>query len=272
MSNGAPPPVPGTPPAAPAKSGTSPWVWILGGCGAIVVVGLVGFLLAGMFVFKKGKEMVTEATGSGSLSEFVEDMQDNPAKTTAETMIRLNPELELVSTDDEAGTITFTNTRTGEEATLNFEDIAEGRFSMTTDEGEYSIDAADGGEGGVTFKGPEGETRFGASADLGDVPDWVPVYPGATETQSTMHSTTADGVMGAFTAKSSDDAEKVSDHFKQLFEDQGWKIGTESMTKTGDGAFGAINGEAGDGRSVNVVIIESAGESQVTINYNQKKQ
>ncbi len=269
MSNGAPPPVPGS---APAKKGMSPWAWIAIGCGGLVVVGFVVFMALTAFVFKKGKEMVEDATGSGSVTEFLEDMQENPAKTIAETAIRTNPELELVSTDDEAGTITFTNTKTGEEATLNFEDIAEGKFSMTTGEGEYKIDATDGGEGGVTFTGPEGETRFGTSADLSDVPDWVPAYPGATDAQGTMHSVSADGVMGAFTAKTTDGAQQVVDHYKQLFEDRGYTIGGESMTKTGDSSFGGINADLGDGRTVNVVAMESGGETQVATNYNQTKQ
>ena len=59
---------------------------------------------------------------------------------------------------------------------------------------------------------------------------------------------------------------------KKLFEDAGIAIGNESMTRTGDGAFGAINGELDDGRSINVVIIENQDGSQVTVNYNQKKQ
>ena len=214
--------------------------------------------------------MVEEATGSGSVAEFLENMQDNPAKTAAETMTRMNPELDLVASDDVAGTISFRNTRTGEEATLSFEDIAEGRLSMTTSEGEVSIDASDQAAGGVTFSGPEGEIRFGATADLSGVPDWVPVYPGATDTQSMMHSETADGVMGALTGTTSDDLQAVVDHFKQVFEDQGYDIGSESVTTTGDRSFGAITGElAGEGRSINVVIVEDAGESQVTINYNQ---
>ncbi len=271
MTNGAPPPVPGS---EPAKQGMSPWAWVAIGCGGILVVGFVVFLALGLFVFKKTQEVVEEATGGESLSEFVESMKENPTKTAAETVIRINPELELVSTDDEAGTITFTNTRTGEEATLNFEDIAEGRFSMTTDEGEFRVDASDAAEGGgVTFSGPDSqESRFGASADLSDVPDWVPSYPGATDVTSTMHTSSANGVMGAFTGKSTDGAQKVLDHFKQLFENEGYEVGTESMTRTGDGAFGAINGDLEDGRSVNVVIIESGDGTQVTINYNQKKQ
>ncbi len=269
MSNGAPPPVPGS---APAKQGTSPWVWVAVGCGGILIVGFVVMLALGLFAVKKGKEAFEEATGGESLTDFVEDMKENPTKTLAETAIRADPDLELVSTDDEAGTITFTNTRTGEEATLNFEDIAEGRLSMSTDEGEYRVDATDAGEGGITFTGPEGqETRIGGGADLSAVPDWVPRYPGMTEAQSTLHSTTADGMMGAFTGKSTDDAQAVVDHFKKLFEDRGYEIGGESMTRTPDSAFGGVNADLGDGRSVNVVIIEGGGNTQVTINYNQKK-
>ena len=88
--------------------------------------------------------------------------------TAAQSIIRDNPELDLVETDEEAGTITVRNNKTGEIATLNFEDIAEGKFSVTTDEGEFSVDAGvDGEEGSVTIKGPEGETRIEATS--GDV-------------------------------------------------------------------------------------------------------
>ena len=270
MSNdGAPPPIPGS---APVKKALSPLAWVGIGCGGVAVVGVVVVVLLGVWTFQRGREMVEDATGSGSVGEFLEDLQDNPAKTAAETMIRMNPELDLVASDDRAGTITFRNTRTGEEATLNFEDIAEGRFSMTTSEGDVSIDATgQAGGGGVTFSGPDGETRVGATADLSGVPDWVPVYPGAADTRSMMQSATADGVMGALTSTTSDDLQTVVDHFKQVFEDQGYEIGSESVTKTGDRALGAITGElAGEGRSINIVIVENAGESQVTINYNEK--
>jgi hypothetical protein len=265
------PPVPGS---APPKKGLPALAWVAIGCGGLIIVGIVLFFLLALFVFSKGKEVIEDATGSGSISDFVEDMQENPTRTAAETMIRLNPELELVSTNDSAGTITFRNTRTGEEATLNFEDIAEGRFSMTTDEGEFTVNATEAEEGGgVVFSGPQGETRFGASADLSDVPDWVPSYPGSENLQGTMQSTSAEGLMGAFSAKTSDDAQKVVDYFKNLFEERGFKIGAESMTRTGEGAFGAVNGEwVEEGRVVNVVVIENAadGETVVTINYTSK--
>ena len=266
MSNdGAPPPNPGS---APVKKALSPLAWVGIGCGSVAVIGVVVVSLLGIFVFQRGRELVEDATGSGSVAEFLEDMQDNPAKTAAETMIRMNPELDLIGSDDGAGTVTFGNTRTGEEATLNFEEIVEGRLSMTTSEGDLSVDPS-----GVTVTGPEGETRVGATADLSGVPDWVPVYPGATDTRSMMHSATADGVMGALTSTTSHDLQTVVDHFRQVFADQGYEIGSESVTTTGDRAFGAITGEqAGAGRSINVLVIENAGESQVTVNYNQQTQ
>ena len=267
MSTQAPPPTPGSAPAQ--KKDLSPWAWVAIGCGCLVLLTFVVFVALGTFVFKKGQEMVEEATGSESVSEFLDDLQEDPAKVTAETIIRVNPELDLISTDDEAGTITFRNNRTGEEATLNFEDIAEGRFSVTTEEGEFSVDAAAGGSGsgGVTIKGPEGEARFGAATDLSDLPSWVPTYPDAEESHSTMHSVGADGVTGAFISQTSDSAEEVVGYFKRLFADQGWEVGSESMTRTGEGVLGAVTGEMGD-RTLNVVVVESEGKSQVTINYN----
>jgi hypothetical protein len=262
------PPTPGSEPTK--KKGLPALAWVAIGCGGLMVIGIVLFFLLGIFVFNKGKEVLEDATGSGSISDFVEDMKENPTRTAAETMIRLNPELDLLSTDESAGTITFRNTKTGDEATLNFEDIAEGRISMTTEEGEFTVNATEAEEGGVVFSGPQGETRFGASADLSDVPDWVPSYPGSEDLQGTMQSTNAEGLMGAFSAKTPDDAQKVVDYFKDLFEERGYKIGAESMTRTGEGAFGAINGEsAEEGRMVNVMVMENAGEGEtvVTINY-----
>ena len=270
MSNGAPPPIPGT---APAKKGLSPWAWIAIGCGGLVVVGFIVIMALTMFVFNKGKELVTEATGSESFQELVEGLQDNPLKTAAEIAVNANPELDLITTDDEAGTMTFRNNKTGEEATLNFADIAEGRLSVSTSEGEYSLDASDSGEGGVTLKGPEGETRLGTSANLGDVPDWVPVYPGASETQSAFHTTTGDSMMGALSSKTGDNAQQVVDHYTELFEEQGYTIGTQSMTKTSDGALGIVSAELPDGRSLNVMATQDKNaETTVAINYNVKQQ
>jgi len=269
MTNETAPPVPAQ---TSDKKGLPGWAWVAIGCGGLIVIGFVLFAALSFFVFQKGKEIAKEVTGIESLDELREGLEANPAKTAAEMMVRMNPQLELIESDDEAGTITFKNLENGETTTLNFEDMAEGRFSMVTDEGEYSVDAAGGDEGSVVFSGPEGETRFGASASLDDVPDWVPLYPGAEETQGTFSSRTAQGLAGMVSMKVEDDAQQIVDHYKEWFEDNDWKIGTQSMTSAGDGAFGAINGElATEGRTLNVGIVEQGGASQVTINYNESK-
>ena len=72
------------------KKGLSTFAWIAIGCGGLIIVGLVAVFGLGFFAFQKGKEMVTEATGSESFEDFVQDLQDNPAKVSAETMTSLS--------------------------------------------------------------------------------------------------------------------------------------------------------------------------------------
>lgn len=273
MSDVTPDPSP-IPESAPVKKGLSPLAWIAIVIGGVVVVGFIGMAALGVFLFRQGREVVREATGTESVGEFFENFRDDPARTGAEAMIRMNPELDLIRTDDAAGTITFRNNQTGEEATLNFTDIAEGRFTMTTREGEFSVDASAGADGaaseggGVTVKGPEGETRFGTIASVTDVPDWVPVYPGGGETQSAYQTTTGDGLSGAVSSKTTDDVQTVVDHYKKLFEDTGYAIGTQSLTQSGDGAVGSIAAELPENeRSINVIVIQQGDETQIMLNY-----
>ena len=94
-----PPPQPVPPAAPPApQSGTktSPLVWVLVGCGGIVLLVAVIMLVAGMFVAKK----------AGS---YLKDAEKNPAMAAAKMIVAMNPELETVSADEDAGTITIRN-------------------------------------------------------------------------------------------------------------------------------------------------------------------
>ena len=119
--------------------------------------------------------------------------------------------------------------------------------------------------------GPEGETRIGASADLGDVPDWVPVYPGAAETQGTYTSKTAQGVAGMVAAKTADGRQQVADYYQEWFEDNGYEIKTTSTNTTPDGSISTFSAElAAEGRSLTVGIVEQGGEVNVSLTYNVK--
>ena len=242
--------------------------------GTVGIVVLGGCFVVGVWVFRTGQEAVQEVTGSETgLGGFLEDLQENPARVAAETVIRVNPELDLVSTDEAAGTITFRNNRTGEEATLNFDDIAEGRFTMTTSEGEFSMDASEAvaegsAEGGVTFSGPDGTARIGGAADLDSVPAWVPLYPNATETQGTYQTASGDRITGAVTARTGDSAQEVLDHYEQALEAEGYTIVSRTMNETPSGVFGAFSASLeAEGREVTIAVTGQDGEVQVIVNY-----
>jgi hypothetical protein len=206
-----------------------------------------------------------------SAKDVVEDFAENPARAAAEMIVKLNPELELVETDDDAGTITIRNTETGEVMTLDYEDVAEGRLTVSTEEGEYTIEGAESESGGsaITLSGPDGETRIGGGASLEDVPDWVPVYPGATETYGGLTSTSADGVAGLISCTTDDAPQEVVDFYRQRLEADGYEIKSESLTTSQQGTFGSVTGElASQGRSLNIGVIAQEGQTQITINYN----
>ncbi len=179
---------------------------------------------------------------------------------------------DLLFFDDDEGTITFRNLKSDEEVTLNFEDIAEGKFGFSTDEGDFSYTMEESGDGaGIVMKGPEGEARFGGAADPDQIPEWVSVYPGVTATQSSFHSSSEEEVAGMLGGQTEDSASEVMTHFSEFFEDEGWKVISKSETTTGDGAMNLITGEHVEtGRTLAVTAIEASGETQVMINYSGK--
>lgn len=250
------------------KSSFPVWGWVAIGCGGLLIFGAIVFFFLTAFVFSKGKDMLEEASGAESFDEFIEKIEDDPARTYAEMAIRMNPDLELIETDESAGTITFRNTETGEEATLNFEDIAEGRFSITTDEGEYRMDADEDG-GGVTFQGPEGETRYGGSASLDDVPEWVPLYPRASESHGTFSTRTDEMTAGGIMASTDDDAQTVIAHYKEWLEDHDWTIESEGTNTSADVTIASLHAvHAENGSRLSISVTEQGGQSQVMLNYN----
>lgn len=241
-----------------------------------MLLGLIALIVLGVFIFSWGRGALEDATGERSLSDIVESLEDNPARTIAETAIRMNSELELISTDDDAGTITFRSSETGEEATLNFQDIAEGRFAMTTPDGDFSVDAAaaagsaaaaavdavgavGNAGGGVTFSGPDGQVRLGANISLDELPDWVPVYPGSSDAQVPYMTSTDEGASGMLSGTTADSVQQVVDHYRDVFDDNGFTIANESTTQSGTTELASITATSDDG-TVNAAATRQAGE------------
>jgi hypothetical protein len=257
QSQPAPPPMPQGPPAAPAGKKTSPLVWILVGCGGLVLLVAIIMLVAGVFVAKK----------AGS---YLKDAEKNPAMAAAKMIVAMNPELETVSADDKAGTITIRNKKTGEVITLDLEDVKEGKIRFKNEKGEEAEISAsgDGETGKLEIKSSEGSMTFGAGGEA-DRPDWVPEYPGS-QPQGMYSTKGAQGLSAAFTFQTSDSPEDVMAFYEEQLKSAGFEVTTSSMKKAGKLSGGLVNGQLGQPkRIVHVTVTDEDGGTRVAVNYSE---
>jgi hypothetical protein len=191
--NGQQPYPPQVPPLP--KKGLSGPAWVGIGCGAVMVlvIALVGVL--GFFGVRKFKEF-----------------QANKELAVAEMIIATHPDLEKVSSDSGKGEITV-RSKSGEEYTVNYEEITQGRFS---------------------FKDASGNTtRLGGSADFSDVPAWVPRPPAISGSPAVFHAVAHGKAAGMYNATSTDPFNDVEKFFNDELDKAGFGADTRSTSTWG---------------------------------------
>ncbi|HEX4954560.1 MAG TPA: hypothetical protein VF017_14300 [Thermoanaerobaculia bacterium] len=250
-----PPPPPQAP---PTKKGLPVVAWILIGCLGLVVLGGIGFVTVTYIIGKK-------------VTSFVKEAADKPLQAAARAYAFINPDLELVSVDEEADKVTFKNVKTGETVTLDGSDIREGRLTMDTGKGKVTIDAKGSGqEGKVEVTDAAGKTVFEAgAADLSQLPAWVPRYPGASSTGMMATGGGADGRGGVFQLKTGDSVDEVRAYYERELEGAGFDLQKNSVS-SGGSQFVTLIGTGREGRSVTVGILRDGGETQVTLQYGER--
>jgi hypothetical protein len=251
------PPAPGVP---PVKKGMSPLAWV--GVGCIVILVLAGIAVGVMGWFAK---------------RAVEKFAENPTMTAAELMVRANPDLELVSSDKKANTLTVKDKKTGEVTTFSAEQAKNGNFSgfkVKTDKGTATFDAS--GANGGTFKvtdekGQQSTTTFGGgSGTAQNLPSWMPSYPGGT-VQGTFDTTTNDMRSAAFTVSTKDDSNKVLDYYEAQLKSNGFKPEKTTFNNNGQ-TGGTVSGKSEDGKhEVSVIVSTSAEGTQALVSFQEKK-
>jgi hypothetical protein len=242
-------------PQQPQKKGLSPLAWVGIGCLGLLVIGGIVTTVIAVFLVGKVKEVASE-------------MEDDPVATTAKILAAANPDVELVSADKENRTVTFRDVNTGEEVTFGYDDIEEGRvtFSSGSETAELEVTSGDDGSGGLTVKSSEGTATFGAGGDA-DIPDWVPVYPGATPTSN--FSAESDGQhTGTFSFTSDAAIESILD----FYDDEGKEAGleTKSRTTTGEGAMW-VAATSDDSRGLTVMASKQSGSMEVVVSFTEKR-
>ncbi len=242
----------------PAKKGLPIWAWIGIGCGGLLILVLIVVMAAGFFVANKVKDVAG-------------DFEDNPAMATARMIVKLNPELEEVSTDEAAGTITVRNKKTGEVVTVNFDDIEDGKLVFSTDKGDVTVDASELEESGsMTVTSEDGSVVFATGKpSAGDLPSWVPMYP-ETEPSSRHSMRTDTTASGGFEITTPDPVADVLEFYREELESAGYAISVNTYTQD-DTEGGMVNGNnEAEQRSVVVIVSREAGEdTRAVVSFNE---
>jgi uncharacterized protein YfiM (DUF2279 family) len=233
--------------------------WIAIGCGALAILAI---LALGGAAFIGGRFLKHKA------AEF----EKNPALAAAKLVVQANPELEVVKSDEDAGTLTIKNLKTGEVVTMNAKDIQEGKVTFTTKEGTTTIDGSSSGEsGGVTVTNDKGEkATFSAGTDAPkNLPSWVPVYGGA-KVEGSYDATTAEGRNAMFTVTSRDSVDQVAEFYQSQLEGAGLKVERSSYETAGNKAIMLVGKTDDDKRTANVTVSSNEGQTQAMVNFCEK--
>jgi len=227
------PPTPGTVPPAPVpqkSSGNKILFWILG-----IIVGLILITFGSCAVI--GFYAVHKAKQAGLDSDL---MKKNPGYAAAKMAVSMSPDAEIVSSDDNTGTIVVRDKKTGKTTTMKFD--PEKKSMVVTDENGKTTTmttTGQGANGGMEVKSSEGTMKIGASSDK--PPDWVPAYPGSSP-QNTYSASNPTEQTGAFTFTTSDAPEKVIPFYEDQLKSRGFTV--SKMTGTSEGKTGGmVSGE-----------------------------
>lgn len=252
-TGGSQPANPYQPRSATKKQGLPWWAWAGIGCGCLVIV----VALSAVFLFGWGAKKVAELAG---------DLENDPA-AAVELMVRMNPEIEVVETDREAGKITVRDKDTGEVATFDFSEIKQGKITFEGKEGKATF-SADGEEGKMEFEGADGEkVRIGAGVELEDVPGWVELYPGATA-QGGATSQSSGESQGWISLATEDSPDEAETFYQDFFDGEGWEVNRSTMSSEGSRVV-VLNGSSPDGSRELVASISKASDqpTQVMLRY-----
>jgi uncharacterized protein YneF (UPF0154 family) len=232
---------------------TSPIVWVLAIAGVVVMLGLVAVMGIGFFVAHKIKQAGLDT----------ESMKRNPVVATIKVMAALNPNIEIVTLDEEKGYVTVHDRKSGRTFNVNFDDAKRGRFTVEED-GKAPVTittSGDGTNGRVEVNTGDANVKIGAQG--AKVPTWVPDYPHSDpEGAFTGHTRTSDA--GTYGFKTKDSVSKVIAFYEDGFRSEGMQIENRAPNVI---AASATN----DQNNAVVVVAAEGGETSVLVTFGSKK-
>jgi hypothetical protein len=244
MSNsGFVPPVPGQQ-SAPKKSRW--WVYGLAGCGGFLVIVVVIVVAGGAYLWTK--------------------VPKNEGEMVAKIIELANPEVEVLKMDTGAGIVTVRNKKTGETLSWSLEDAKQGKFSVTKDGKTESLTFSQDGQ--IKLETEKGIATWGAN--LQDVPDWVPAYPGA-KSEGGLTSSEMEKRTGTVTYSTSDQLSDVIAFYEQELQNLGLEPDQDQSYQSGNmAAFTAVS--ADESRKVTVTASRFESKTSIQVAYSEDEQ
>lgn len=246
-----PPPVPASSAPSPKKKGLPVLAWVAIGCGGLLVIA-IGVVVAGGF-------FVARTVGQAA---------KDPGMAAAKLMVAANPELEIVSSDTEAGTITIRNKKTGEVITMDLSDVKQGKIDFTGPKGEKVTLEADGGQdqGILSIQSDAGSFTLGGGS-AAERPDWVPDYPDSSP-EGTFSMTEGDKKAGGFQFTTGDTPEAVMDRYEAAFKGAGFEVNKHAYS--GGGSTGGVVDARKGERHASVSVASGDDGTTVMVNFEEK--
>jgi hypothetical protein len=233
---GAPPPAPAL---APRK--TSPIVWVL-----VVLLCLFGLGVLG--AFGVGAFFVHKARRAGVDGEL---FRNNPGLAVGRMLAAVNPNLEVVRTNEAEGTVTLRDRHNGKRFSINIDAARHGSLTLKADDED----------------GKTGSLEIGGSAKI---PTWIPKYPGShPEATFSASGESDDGVgeAGNFTFKTDDPSSEVLSFYRQKAKELGMTL---HSADAGEAAT-VVARDDERRRFLKIVAISGSGETAVNVTYGRKR-
>jgi len=190
---------------------------------------VIAFFALSYFVYNKAKQVSR-------------DIQDRPALAAAKAIVAMNPDVEYVSEDDDKGTITIRDKKTGETITMSADDASKGKLSFKKDGKDVgSIELKAGQDSGsLEIKGEEGSAKMGVGIS-DEAPSWLPMYPNS-DVQWDFSVRNKDGQKGALHFITTDPPEIVIRFYENEFKQAGFRVLTTAVQQ-GTGRTSYITAE-----------------------------
>jgi hypothetical protein len=151
----------------------------------------------------------------------------------AKMVAAVNPDAEVVSTNDRSGTITVREKSTGKTMTMRFDPDKKTMVIVGDDGKEATVKiSGEGNNGSVEINGGDTSLKFGGAAAGAALPSWLPVYPGSSP-QGAMSTQTKDASQNSWTFKTSDAAGAVITFYQDKLKGEGMTVNMASQTGNG---------------------------------------